>query len=126
MRAISSFCLDTGMRVTSASAVLALRMRVSMSAMGSFVIPSPLPARLRHARDHARMGEIAQADAAQPELAVHGPWPAALLAARVVAGLVLRRPGGLDPERCLRHSLALPERHAELSQELACLVVGVG
>src|SRR6476646_2756988 len=104
MRAISSFCFETGMRVTSASAVLALRMRVSMSAMGSVVMQSPLPARLRHAGDHARVRELAQADAAQPELPVHGARPAAPLAARVATRLVLRRPGGLDSQRFLRHS----------------------
>ena len=36
------------------------------------------------------------------------------------------RPRGLTLRRCLRHTIphALPERHAELPQELACLVVG--
>src|SRR3954452_10245830 len=105
MRAISSFCFETGMRVTSASAVLALRMRVSMSAMGSVIIRShPLPARLRHAGDHARVGELAQADAAQPELPVDRAGPSAPLAAGVATGLVLGRPGGLDSQRFLRHS----------------------
>src|SRR3954452_4624543 len=125
MRAISSFCFETGILVTSASAVLALRIRVSMSAMGSVFMRSPLPARLRHAGDDARVGEIPQADAAQAELPVHGTRAAALLTARVAADLVLGRPGGLDLQRFLRHCSALPEWHAELPQELACLVVGM-
>src|SRR3954447_2526368 len=37
----------------------------------------PSPARLRHTGNLARVGEVAQADAAQPELAEHGARPSA-------------------------------------------------
>ena len=62
------------MRTSSCIATLALRIRVSMSAMGSVMVISaslPSPAGLGHARDLAGMGELAQADAAETELAVH-------------------------------------------------------
>src|SRR5437762_1235495 len=53
-------------------------MRVSMSAMGSVMVMTgapPSPARLRHTGDFTRMSEVAQADAAQAELAEHGARP---------------------------------------------------
>src|SRR5436309_1140327 len=80
---------DVGMTALSWSALLAFRMRVSMSAIGSVSIASP--ARFRHAGDCALMGEVAQADAAEPELAEHRARPAAPVAARVVAHPVLLR-----------------------------------
>src|SRR5215212_4034651 len=49
-----------------------------------------LPARLRESRDHALVGDLAQADAAEPELAQIRARAAAPLAAVVVACLVLR------------------------------------
>src|SRR5215211_696804 len=49
-----------------------------------------LPARLRQAGDHALVGDLAQADAAQPELAQIRARAAAPLAAVVVPCLVLR------------------------------------
>ena len=52
--------------------------------MGS-VIDMRLPARLRHARDVAVVGELAQADPADAELAVHAARPAALAAPGVLA-----------------------------------------
>ena len=89
--ASATFCLDDGMRTSSCIAVLALRMRVSMSAMGSVIIGvAPSPARLGHAGDLAGVGQLAQADAAQAELAVHRTRPAAAAAAGVAAHLVLR------------------------------------
>src|SRR5437667_73497 len=65
MRAISSFSFDDGISTRSCSALLALRMRVSMSATGSVSISFLLPGALRHARDHALMGELPHAVAAQ-------------------------------------------------------------
>jgi hypothetical protein len=56
------------MSTVSWSALLALRMRVSMSAIGSVC---RLPARFRHAGDRALVRELAQADAAEAELAGH-------------------------------------------------------
>src|SRR3954447_10707799 len=91
MAANASLSLEDGMRTVSCMATLPLRMRVSMSAMGSvMVMPEPpSPARLRHTRDLPRVGEVAQADAAQPELAEHGARPAATAAPRVRLHLVL-------------------------------------
>src|SRR5581483_11289213 len=66
-RAISTFMREVGMTALSWSALLAFRMRVSMSAIGSVSIASP--ARFRHAGNRALMGEVAQADAAEAELA---------------------------------------------------------
>src|SRR6266850_1556234 len=104
MRAISTFSFEFGISARSCSALLALRMRVSMSATGSVSISAfLLPGALGHARDDALVGELAQADAAEPELLEHGTRTAAAVAARVVAHLELRRPGGLHDQRLLRH-----------------------
>src|SRR3954453_13064990 len=91
MRAISSLSLELGISTRSCSALLPLRMPVSMSAMGSVSISVLLPGALRHSRDDALMGELAQADPAEPELLEHGTRPAALIAAAVVARFVLLR-----------------------------------
>src|SRR4051794_22155329 len=106
MRAISSLSLEFGISARSCSALLALRMRVSMSATGSVSIgstprSSPSPRALRHAGDHALVGELPQADAAEPELLEHGARPAALVAAAVRTRLVLRRARGLRDQRLL-------------------------
>src|SRR3954454_9372597 len=103
MRAISTFSFELGISALSCSALLPLRRGVSMSATGSVSISSLLPPALRHAGDHALVGELAQADAAEPELLEHGTRPAAAVAAGVVAHLELRRGGGLHPQRLLRH-----------------------
>src|SRR3954464_15978955 len=88
MRAISILSLLDGISTVSCDAWMALRTRVRKSATGS-VIDMRLPAALRHARDVAVVGELAQADTEQPELAEHGARAAAAAAARVLAGLVL-------------------------------------
>src|SRR5205085_8227007 len=78
MPASASFSFDEGMRTFSCMATLALRMRVSMSAMGSVIVIGarlPSPARLGDARDLARVDHLPKADAAEPELAEHGPRP---------------------------------------------------
>src|SRR3954453_6414207 len=103
MRAISSLSLELGISTRSCSALLPLRMRVSMSAMGSVSISVLLPGALRHARDDALMGELAQANPAEPELLEHGARPPALVAAGVVAHLVLRGARGLRDHRLLGH-----------------------
>src|SRR5690348_9317900 len=104
MRAISVFIFDTGMSTRRCFDPQALRMRVSMSAIGSLMlIGNPmssrirwtwrnesesvgpatcLPARLAHARDHALERELAEADTAQAEAAQVGtrtPAPAATI-----------------------------------------------
>src|ERR1700757_609727 len=59
------------------SASCALRMRVSMSAIGSVMLMSrSLPARLHDARDLAAHCDLAQLVAAQPELPEHSARPA--------------------------------------------------
>src|SRR3954447_23892828 len=88
MRAISFFRREDGIGTTPFWAVAPLRRRVRKSATGS-VIDMALPARLRHAGDVAVVGELAQADPAQAELAEHGTRAAAAAAARVLAGLEL-------------------------------------
>src|SRR5262245_5434003 len=107
-------------------------MRVSMSAIGSVSTfgSSLLPARLRHARDRALVGELPQADPAEAELAVHRAGAAAAPAARVLAHLEALLAGLLDTKRGLGHSLAVPslgrERQAEAAQQRPRLVVRLG
>src|SRR5580765_6307857 len=126
MRAISTLSLDVGISARSCSALLALRMRVSMSATGSVSILVLLPRALRHAGNHALVSELAQADAAKPELLEHGARPAAAVAAGVVAHLVLRGPCGLHSQRLLRHLAFAPsgrERQPEPREARAGLLV---
>src|SRR3954449_1725077 len=92
--ASASLSLEDGMRTSSWNATLALRRRVSMSAIGSVIVivRPPLPTGLGHARHLAGVDHLAQADAAQPELPEHRTRPAAPLATRVRPDLVLRGP----------------------------------
>src|SRR3954447_4795956 len=90
IRAISRLRRLAGISTSSWAAMIPLRMRVRKSATGS-VIDMRSPARLRHAGDVAVVCELAQADAAEPELAVHGARAAAPPAARVGSRLVLGR-----------------------------------
>src|SRR3954463_14795511 len=92
MRAISRLSLDDGMSTSSWEAMIPLRMRVRKSAMGSVWDIGKwflLPGRLGHPGDEAVVGQLAQADPAEAELAIDGAGPAAAAAARVLAGLVL-------------------------------------
>src|SRR5690349_7792328 len=95
IRAISVFSLEAGTSTLGWRALIALRTRVSMSAMGSLVIvlllrlrpgyPQRrsfrtsifLPARLDHAWNLAVQGELAEAQAANAELAQERARPAA-------------------------------------------------
>src|SRR4051812_38084948 len=89
---ISILSFLAGISTVSCDAWMALRTRVRKSATGSvmdMVQRLLLPAALRHARDVAVVRELAQADAAQAELAEHRARAAAAAAARVRAGLVL-------------------------------------
>src|SRR5438093_12006546 len=113
MRAISSFSFDDGISTRSCSALLALRIRVSMSATGSVSISFLLPGALRHAGDHALVGELAQADPAEPELLEDCARAAALVAAAVVARLELLRPCRLGDQALLRHAISAPRSPAE-------------
>src|ERR1700722_16521173 len=100
MRAISPLSLELGIWTWSCSALLALRIRVSMSATGSVFIarlaaeedacrafpPGSAglsPRTLRHSGDDALMSQLAQANPAQSELLEHGTRPPAAVAAGV-------------------------------------------
>src|SRR3954464_12036669 len=76
-------------------------MRVRKSAIGSVCIR--LPARLGQPGDVALVGHLAQADAAEPELAQVRAWTAATLAAVVVACLELGGARLAHPLRRLCH-----------------------
>src|SRR5690242_13813425 len=129
MAARASFCLEDGMFTSSCIATLALRMRVSMSAIGSVIVIEVLPsspARLGHARDLPGVHELAQADAAELELAVHRVRPAAALAAGVRPHLELRLLRRFVLQSGLRHAL-LPltgEREAEGAEQSPSFVIG--
>src|SRR5215210_7890448 len=103
MRAISALKFEAGISTSSRSACRPLRMRVRKSATGS-VIDMWLPARLREAGDHALVGDLAQADPAQPELAQIRARAAAALATVVVPRLVLGPALLADPLGSLCHS----------------------
>src|SRR2546425_5916299 len=104
MRAISAFTFDRGISTVSCSARCALRMRASMSAMGSVMdIATALPARLGDPRDLAPVGEVPEAQPAHCELAKVGARPPAPLAAVVRTDLELLRSGGLHHQRCFGH-----------------------
>src|SRR6266540_3100930 len=93
---------EVGIVVVSCIALLALRMRVSMSAIGSVCIS--LPARFGHAGDLALVREVAQADPAEAELLVDGARPAAAVAARVLPHLEARLALGLSHQGLLSHA----------------------
>src|SRR5579863_10279923 len=103
MAARDSLSLEPGIRTVSNMAEFALRIRVSMSAMGSVIVMVDLPARLCDARDLAGVHHHAQADTAQPELAVDGLRPATPLAARIAAHLELGCPLLLLNQRLFCH-----------------------
>src|SRR5918999_3797443 len=104
MRAISLFRPEAGITTSSCAARMPLRIRVRKSAIGS-VIDMRSPARLRHAGDEALVRELAQADAAEPELAVHRPRAPAAAAAAVRPRGVLRLAVGPHDHGCLCHLL---------------------
>src|SRR6187200_3009195 len=105
MRAISAFRREFGITTSSWAAWMPLRIRVRKSAMGS-VIDMRSPARLRHAGDEALVRELAQADAAQPELAVDRTRAPAAPAAAVRPRGVLGRAVGPHDHGCLGHLLS--------------------
>src|SRR3954449_3885455 len=104
MRAISRLSRLAGISTVSCAAMMPLRMRVRKSAMGSVIDMMRLPTRLRHAGDHAVVGQLAQAQAADAELAIHRARAPAPTAARVRARLVLGLPLRGDDLGCLSHS----------------------
>src|SRR5919197_1247348 len=107
MRAISALSRDAGASTASCWALSALRIRVRKSAVASVIVIGRrlLPARLGHAGDHSLVRELAQADPAHAELAVHRAGPAAAAAAGVAAGLELGGAPGTHRLRSLGHVL---------------------
>src|SRR5262245_20293876 len=130
MPAIASLSLDDGIATSSWNATFALRMRVSMSAIGSVIVTArrlPSPRALRQAGHLACVRHLAQADAAQPEVAVHRARAPAAPAARIGAHLELRLALLLLNESLFRHRSPLAvaaERKPEYTHERAPVVVG--
>src|SRR5258705_5941993 len=98
MRAMSALIREAGMSTRVCLAVTALRIRVSISAIGSVIsfcsqlsAISLLPAALRHTRHVTFERELAEAQAAQRELPHVGARAAAQAAAVAQPDLVLRR-----------------------------------
>src|SRR6202142_131516 len=98
-----SFNFELGIFTVSNIAEFALRIRVSMSAMGSGIVMIYLPTRLGHAGDLAGVHHLTQADTAQAELAVHRAWSTTSLTARVGTRRELRGLLLLDSKSFLRH-----------------------
>src|SRR5829696_7337316 len=125
MRAISALKFDAGISTSSRSACRPLRMRVRKSATGS-VIDMLLPARLREAGDHALVGDLAQADAAQAEFAEVRARAAAALTAVVVPRLVLGPALLADPLGSLCHYSCVSSPVSLLSPSGGSAVAGAG
>src|SRR5690242_195779 len=83
-----SFSCDRGISTNGRSIETALRIRVSMSAMGSVIIQSP--ARLLHSGNQSVERHIAEAQSAQLEFAIHRARPPAQLAAPFAPATELR------------------------------------
>src|SRR5579859_5211117 len=112
MTAIATFILEDGICTRVCRAIMPLRMRVSISAIGSVMfiaqtLLAALPARLRHARQLATERQLAEADAANAELAHVGAGPAADVAAVVLLHAKLGLALGFDNHRDLRHRCPL-------------------
>src|ERR1700761_9154586 len=89
----ASLTLEPGIDTVSNWAELALRIRVSMSAIGSVMVMAVLlPTRLGHSGDLPGVHHRPQADTAQTEFAVDGLGPTATAAPGVAPHLEL---GGL-------------------------------
>src|SRR5882672_8656948 len=115
IRAISALSLLAGRSTRACLADTALRMRESMSEIGSVIfvslsqIPNPrdLPTALGHASDVAFKRQLAEAEAAHRELAHVGARPPAQPAAVAQANPVLRWLGFLGNLCSGGHSLIL-------------------
>src|ERR1700693_4430587 len=104
-RAISTFILLPGMLTVRWLAALALRMRVSMSAMVSLIMISPRA--LLDPGDLAQAGQPAEADAAHAEAAHVRPRTAAEAAAVVLLAAEPGRAQRLGDQGFLGHGLPL-------------------
>src|SRR5439155_2104579 len=113
--AMRTLSREEGMSTFSCSARLALRTRVSMSAIGS--LRMALPARLQDARNLALERQLAEAEPAHLELPEVAARAAAQLAPMIGARLELRLTLRLHDERGLGHAKLLPERHTQMRQQ---------
>src|SRR5882724_7526184 len=102
---IRTLSLEDGMSTFSCSALLAFRIRVRRSAMGSVIMSPPLlPARLDHARNLTLEGQLPEAEPAALELAQVPAGSPAELAAVVRPHPELGRAPRLHDQRGLRHA----------------------
>src|SRR5688572_5307073 len=94
IRAISSLIFDNGMSTRRCFDPQALRMRVSISAIGSVMLMMWLlsPARLLDARDQPVQRQLAEADTADAELPNERTRPATTLTAVMLPHHELRFP----------------------------------
>src|ERR1017187_5157760 len=100
-----SFSLELGILTLSNIAAFALRIRVSMSAIGSvIVIAVLLPTCFRDAGDLTGVNHHAQADSTQAELAVHRTRTSTALATRVGTRRELRSLLLLDSKSFFGHA----------------------
>src|SRR6266850_5738012 len=109
-RTSSVFTVESGTSTFLCFALHALRIDVNRSAMGSLtdMVPFPafgpsglLPAGLHHPRDLPQERQLAEADAAEAEIAEEPAWPSAPVAAVVAAHFELGRPLPLFDDRLL-------------------------
>src|SRR5437762_54906 len=119
--AMRCFATVYGISTAGDSMRLALRIRVSMSAIGSVIMAvslldftlRALPTRFSHAADQTARRHVAEANAANAELAIHRPRPAAQTAAHADLDLVPRP--HLDLGRIFLVSLQLLELAVKLN-----------
>src|SRR6266540_2858588 len=129
IRAISRFVREAGTTTSVWRAREALRILVSMSAMGSEMFIDFLPARLRNAGQLAQQGSLPEADPAQGEPTHVATRSAAHGAAVIGANAELRLALCLGDERLLGHLDSSPrlagEGHAEELEQALRLLVGL-
>src|SRR5215475_4877489 len=101
---MASLCRDHGTSTRALRAPAPLRMRVSMSAIGS-VIMGGSPARLHEARNLSLARQVAQAEAAHAEAAVEGARPTAQRTPVVSPHPELRGTGRFHHEGGLGHAI---------------------
>src|SRR5579872_330600 len=116
-----SLSFDAGATTSAWRARMALRMRARKSAMGSVIDMQHLPARLDDTGDVSPERQVSEADPAQIKLPQERPRAAALLAAVAMANAPFRGRAMKVDGFC--HDLG-PERHSEVAQKSAPLLVG--
>src|SRR5262249_13042088 len=135
-----SFRREWGISTRGCPARSALRIRVSMSAIGSVMLisgsvlfagdPHGLPARFDDPRDHSLQGQLPEADSAQAELAQIPSRSPAVPAAVVAADLELRLPDLLGAYggggQWLPPSSVLAERQSHQGEQVPRFLVRAG